>query len=359
MTMNKYLVKLTPQGKYFFGGDMKFSSGGGKDNPFVSYIIESFKTPQQTSLLGMLRFLILSNDEKAFDRVGNHIMDKEAADKLIGKSSFAVNEDKSSNEFGEILSLGPCSIYDKVSDKLYFRTARGHELKIDLNETTEAVINGAKREIPRMDDYSPKESLKEFYVSTGGKILSEEELPFIEDSRIGIDKDYEGKTKDKAFYKQISYRLKDGFCFALEVKTKDVDLGEYSGTVVKLGADDSSFLFEAEEGGLTYPQDEGKGPRVVLLSDAYLPEMPDCVQFAITDVRPFRFLHSDNSEKARDYNVKYHQFRSPKRYDLYQAGSVFYFEDEEGRAKFCELLDSFKDFVQIGYNRYYGYNKTI
>ena len=356
--MNKYLVKLIPQGRYFFGGDMKFNSGEGEKDPFVSYIIESFKTPQQTSLLGMLRFLILSNDGTAFDKTENHIIDKEAADKLIGPKSFSVTGG-TENDFGEILSLGPCNVYDKVSDKLYFRAARGHELTVDLNEATEAVINGVRREIPRMDDYSPKKSLKELYVSTGGKILSEEELPFIEDSRIGIDKDYEGKTKDKAFYKQISYRLKDGFCFALEVETKDVDLGEYSGTVVKLGADDSSFLFEAEEGGLTYPKDEGKGPRVVLLSDAYLPEMPDCVQFAITDVRPFRFLHSDNSEKARDYNVKYHQFRSPKRYDLYQAGSVFYFEDEEGRAKFCELLDSFKDFVQIGYNRYYECNKTI
>ena len=359
--MNKYLVKLTPQGKYFFGGDMKFSSGEGKDNPFVSYIIESFKTPQQTSLLGMLRFLMLSNEEKVFDRAGNHIIDKEAADKLIGKSSFAVNEDKSSNEFGEILSIGSCSIYDKVCDKFYFRAARGHELSVDFSTTDIVVVNGVNRAIPKMEGYNPKNSLEDAYISEDGHVLSGKKLPFIEDSRIGINKDYEGKTKDNedAFYKQISYRLAKDFCFALEVETKDVDLSRYSGSIVKLGADDSSFLFEAEEGGLTYPQDEGKGLRVVLLSDAYLPETPDYVRFAITDVRPFRFLHSNNSTKASDYNVKYRKFRSKERYDLYQAGSVFYFENEEGRAKFCELLNSFKDFVQIGYNRYYGYNKTI
>ena len=359
--MNKYVVKLTPQGKYFFGGDMKFSSGEGKDDPFVSYIIESFKTPQQTSLLGMLRFLILSNDEKAFDRAGNHITDKEAADKLIGKSSFAVNEDKSSNEFGEILSIGSCSMYNKVSGKFYFRAARGHEHSVDFSETDIAVVNGVNRIIPKMEGYNPKNSLEDAYISEDGRVLSGGELPFIEDSRIGIDKDYGGETKDNedALYKQISHRLADDFCFALEVETRDVDLSRYSGSIVKLGADDSSFLFEAERGSMVYPQDEGNGFRVVLLSDAYLPETPDYVRFAVTDVRPFRFLHSDNSENARDYNVKYRQFRSPRRYDLYQAGSVFYFENEEGRAEFCELLDSFKDFVQIGCNRYYGYNKTI
>ena len=41
-----------------------------------------------------------------------------------------------------------------------------------------------------------------------------------------------------------------------------------------------------------------------------------------------------------------------KRYDLYEAGSVFYFKDKESRDKFCEYLDSFKEFTQIGYNQF-------
>lgn len=54
----------------------------------------------------------------------------------------------------------------------------------------------------------------------------------------------------------------------------------------------------------------------------------------------------------RDYNVKYKTSRSKVRYDLYQAGSVFYFEDEADKNKFCEIIDSYKEFKQIGYNNY-------
>ena len=69
--MSKYIIKLIPTGRFFFGGDMTFTIGkqketdkskGEKDSyqiyneEFSSYIISSLKFPQQTSLLGMLRF---------------------------------------------------------------------------------------------------------------------------------------------------------------------------------------------------------------------------------------------------------------------------------------------------------------
>ena len=68
----RYLVKLTPTGKFFFGGDMRFGTDG-KDGDFSSYIIESSMLPQQTSLLGMMRFLLLSNNPDLFDIKDNCI----------------------------------------------------------------------------------------------------------------------------------------------------------------------------------------------------------------------------------------------------------------------------------------------
>lgn len=135
---------------------MKFNSGEDGNNPFVSNIIESFKTPQQTSLFGMLRFLILSNDEEAFDKKADHIINKEAADRLIGPKSFSVTEGQV-NDFGEILSIGPCSIYNKVNGSFYFRAARAHELSVNFCETVETSINGAERERDRR--YRRMESL--------------------------------------------------------------------------------------------------------------------------------------------------------------------------------------------------------
>lgn len=61
----KYKITLTPVDKFFFGGDMTFQVGTNEkdsfNEQFSSYIIRSAMFPQQTSLLGMLRFLILRN----------------------------------------------------------------------------------------------------------------------------------------------------------------------------------------------------------------------------------------------------------------------------------------------------------
>ena len=80
-----YFVKLTPTGKFFFGGDMRFGIDG-KDGEFSSYIIESSVMPQQTSLLGMMRFLLLSNNNDLFDSENNCIRQSVSVDDLSGEA---------------------------------------------------------------------------------------------------------------------------------------------------------------------------------------------------------------------------------------------------------------------------------
>ena len=140
--MSKYLVTLTPIGKFFFGGDMRFGINGEKEE-FSSYIIESLKMPQQTSLLGMMRFLLLSNSS-LFDIDGNVITGEDGNVKnLIGAGSFAVTGDGKSNTFGKIKSLGPCFVYNKDTKARYFRAAAdSHFATIDWENATTATING-------------------------------------------------------------------------------------------------------------------------------------------------------------------------------------------------------------------------
>lgn len=364
--MSKYLITLTPTGKFFFGGDMMFETGSEYDKTYSSYIIHSSTMPQQTSLLGMLRFLILSNDNEVFDRNANHIRkgQKAAADALIGPCSFQV--DAVNHQFGKIEKIGPCFIYDKADNKAYFRYGKDESLAIDDEPKTEAVFNGHEMQIPdlrlKSDNtkrYTGKETLDAVYIAQDGIDTKQEfgkDGLFIEDSRIGIDKDYEGKTKKSAFYKQVSYRLKEGFCFAfvayLDIKPEDAE--KYNKQMVNIGGDSSCFVLNVtpldetlKEENVYYPK--GKPEKVMLLSDAYIPVMPEGVSFAITSVRPFRFLHTENLEDASKYNVKYRQFRSPKRYDLYQAGSVFYVDDKK---EFEAALEVKSEFRQIGYNYY-------
>ena len=360
-TMNKYLVKLTPLGKYFFGGDMTFKSGRKKDNDdekYGSYIIHSFKTPQQTSLLGMMRFLLLSNDTKAFDVKKNQIENKAAADALIGEKSFCVSEGHKANNFGKISSIGPCFLYNTEDKKAYFRILSPDWQIAFADAPVKAVINGAEVELPEIwvnkngkkEAYTGKDGMDVCYASLDkSHVLKEEDL-FTEDSRIGIARNEKGKSDSSAFYKQISYRLKKGFCFAFEVET-EVDLTTYQNRLVQLGADSSSFLLEVERNTVGYPQSKDN-LQVVLVSDAYIKSTENLgIRFAVTRVRPFRFLHTGNSKNPQNYNTRYNSIRQ-KRYDLYEAGSVFYFKDKDSRDKFCEYLGSFKEFTQIGYNQF-------
>ncbi len=359
--MSKYLVKLMPLGRFFFGGDMTFKVGD-KETAFSSYIIHSFMTPQQTSILGMMRFLILSNNADAFNCKGNCIKNVDKANELIGIQGFVVgsSEHKPSN-YQSLKNVGPCFIWETQKHKSFFRGAKDVDLQIGKGDMVDATINMMSVQLPKIDikkdgemkPFTGKDYLPGCYISLDGEKLKESDI-FIEDTRIGINKSYTGKSENNAFYKQVSYRLKKNFCFAFEVEVSDsIDLTAYNKQVVKLGADDSSFVFEAARvEKVDYPASK-EGLRVVLLSDTYLPDIANCnVLFAITDVRPFRFLSISNSTNAQDYNVKYKSSRSAKRYDLYQAGSVFYFKDEKDKKDFCERIDSYKEFKQIGYNQY-------
>ena len=103
--MSKYQITLTPVDKFFFGGDMTFQVGSDGDDKFnsqfKSYIIQSSMFPQQTSLLGMLRFLILRNAGETVFK-DNRIVDKAKAKELIGDKSFMVDAD---NDFKTVKGL--------------------------------------------------------------------------------------------------------------------------------------------------------------------------------------------------------------------------------------------------------------
>lgn len=359
--MSKYLVKLMLLGKFFFGGDMTFKVDD-EETAFSSYIIHSFMTPQQTSILGMMRFLILSNNEDAFNCKGNCIKNVDKANELIGIQGFVVgSSEHNRSNYQSIKNIGPCFIWETQKHKAFFKGVKDMDLQMGKEDMVDATINMMSVQLPKinikkdgeMKPFTVKDYLPCCYISLDGEKLKESDI-FIEDTRIGINKSYTGKSENNAFYKQVAYRLEKNFCFAFEVEVADsIDLTAYNKQVVKLGADDSSFVFEAERvEKVDYPVSK-EDLRVILLSDTYLPDIADCkLLFAITEVRPFRFLSMANSTNAQDYNVKYKSSRSAERYDLYQAGSVFYFENKSDKEAFCKLIDGYKEFKQIGYNQY-------
>ena len=387
--MSKYLIKLKPIGKYFFGGDMTFEVGdkSNKDynSKYSSYIIVSNKFPQQTSLLGMLRYLLLTKSPEVFSLVKNQITNKSDAANVIGQASFSVMPDhkldeKQDSRFGKIVSIGPCFLLHEYSkedglvEEYFLSAPKDYQLIISFENSLKAYYNGNALKVPSIHKvkkeqldgeenieivkYSSKVEFDTIYIKGSGSAIKGDDI-FIKDTRIGINKSYEGKTShdDKGYYKQISYRLIDGFSFAF-VAEVDFDLSECQNEIVSLGADGSEFSLSASlisnkyktphyPDGLTLL--EG-AYRVILLSDSLL-DYEDIKKacFNISESIPFRFLETD--VKCENYNVLGGKVkRSEKKYYLYEKGSVFYFESEASANEFVELVEGKEEFHQIGYN---------
>lgn len=368
--MSNYLIRLKPLGKFFFGSDQTFQVGSDEQDRFnrayASYIIESNLFPQQTSLLGMLRYLLLTlSPESVFS--DNRIKNPQKAETLIGSTSFQVTGNE--NNFGCIKSLGPCLLMQQEDIWLPAPKDYLFRLKFSTEKRPEVSYNGLKLRLPEIRVWNEKEGTKENYnvkkeydtlyinLKTGSTCKTE--AIFQKDTRIGINKNYYGKSGEKGFYKQISYQLKDGFHFAFTADV-DFDLSSCQHKLVSLGADGSRFILSAEKleqdspNMLTYPASQLENPqeavRVVLLSDTRLqPKDTHSAIFNIAETKPFRFLNS--SSKTNNYHILGGDVtRSREKYYLYEKGSVFYFTDSKQAATFIEKVHEQKDFHQIGYN---------
>lgn len=343
--MSRYIITLKPIDKFFFGGDMTFSVGNNlNDNynrEYSSYLIESAYFPQQTSLLGMMRFLILRNNEECFD--GVKITDTIKAAGLIGEGGFGEGR-----SYGKIKSLGHCFIKDCADNKDYHFAPYDSDYAVSAAEDT-CLVNGRELTLHKMEGFRSKVWYKK-YLECGSE-KKEVSSFFVEDRRIGINRDIKtGKTEDAALFKQVSYRFSDSrYAFAFHAET-DVDILQYDGQVVSVGADNSQFVI-----GIKNDHEDGNAGcsalKVTLLSPArLLSKDMDKVAFCMTEVMPFRYLRS--TVHTESYNVLHRELSRSERIEMYAPGSVFYFSSEADAEAFRNALNSYEDFRRIGFNEY-------
>lgn len=402
----KYTITLTPVDKFFFGGDMTFQVGNKEDDEFnvqySSYIIRSSQFPQQTSLLGMLRFLILRNAGDAIFS-NDKIKDKKVASELIGGRSFTVNNSKEPNKNG--IYEQAVNSFGKIESISHVRILRGNkELdfaplfgRINFDDSSDGSYNFGKIKVPQLNNkqYAAKEGVEtllmslsdiDHYFSDHERISSERKAEkkkdkpnlktppyqlddiFIEDRRIGIARNIKsGKTDDGALFKQISWRFnnKDAeHSFVFDAIIEDIDLTEtkYNGQLVSVGGDNSQFILrvikkeDVEETDSQNTEDYTGTKAVTLLSPTFLKrsEVRDNTIFAVTQLMPFRFLESV-MEKTESYHILSRNLTRSARYEMYAPGTVFYFDNEIQCQAFIKALKAKQDFRQIGYNEY----KTI
>lgn len=384
--MYTYLIKLTPLDKFFFGQKKTF----GDDN--ANYFVYSSLFPQQTTLLGLLRYQLLQiAGEEIFK--DNKIQDEHKAGELIGKQSFSPFV-KDKLQFGIIQSLSPVFIIDKKKNdegkEEYFlpvgRRFQKENEKAPYNLLHLSCQAGCP---PIFGEYKPKKGLASCWLSSKSHTLLNEEDFFTKDERIGIRKDYEGATNDDAFFCQRYYRFKNfkevegektkvckqppvrehDFCFAVLLEThRDIKHEELNKRIVYLGGERQPFLMDLMEvseetfklniESSTLTSDE-KHYTVVLLSDAMIePKLLEGVKFASTEVKDFACLLThvgtrrfyNKKKKREEQNIEEVETALSHQHELYARGSVFYFDTKEQANQFCEDLEKVPNFHTIGYN---------
>ena len=373
--MKIYKVTLEPLDWFFFGGESTF------DNSVkTSYIAHSDKFPQQTALLGMVRYQLLKQEELLTGK--GKTPDPEKVNNLIGSGSFYMTNEK--QKFGAILGLSP--VFIEREDKSpqctdYFfpiTLTKSYQLSFAEGNGIKVYLNGSDKTCLIEDNDSFKEKDYDNFLrfqSQDGQELMQKDI-FETKMQVGITKntDYgqEADSEKNRFFKHEMVRFKNiserKFRFAFYVALNEKQL---ESDYVYLGAERSCFKMVADEVEtssdatlqevfLQNRHSVSEKGRIEILSPTYVENMDKLNQlcdFHWSSQLPFRNIlqSKENKGKLNSGVVSYN--RCSICYNMLTSGSVLFF-DEKNRLQIEELLKN-QHLQFIGYNYYNSMDKQL
>jgi CRISPR type III-B/RAMP module-associated protein Cmr3 len=367
-------VKLTPVGHYFFGTETRNTDGT------ENYFQYSSQLPQQTMLLGMLRYLLLQTSPDIFNN--GKILNKTNAKGLIGPESFNME----STNFGAIKKISEIALWDNNGQKLYLPLFVWKDENSDIIAKIEMDIeancfyncNLKAKPLFSLPGYSAKKSIEQIWITDEGREYDQKQRNlFTEDLQAGNHKKKKLNKEDDdtdAYFKMQFYRLRPQFSFLLNIKVCDSVIERLTDQkhYVVIGSDKSSFLCEIYESSnetlienkyadIYNPWFEKHATtnqfvKVILTSDAcFIENNPyEHSLWAITQTKQFRFLRSSVAKTEQYYNRSKsgeQKMEESELFNLLQRGSVLYFNINEDIDKFLNN----PVYSIIGYNRYYKF----
>ena len=370
-----YKITLEPLDWFFFGGQNTFDNGAKQ-----SYIAHSNMFPQQSSLLGMLRYQLLK--QKDLLTKPGKTPDTDETSTLIGPDSFMM--DKDSQDFGKIKGLTPVFIEKETVEmrnkgknqerttayRSFFPASLTDGYKLTFESNVKVNLNGQEKQVLINDnesfDAKHYDNYLRFCDKTGQSLMSYE--IFKTRMQIGITKNTDYISEEDAdegrFFKheivkfnndkekRITYR----FAFYAEIED------ELHADFVYLGAERSCFKMKVEpqtnEKDLhqllleIYPNTNKNG-RIVLISPTFvedLKKLGEMCLFHWSFLTPFRNLvqAKTGQGKLKSGIVSYN--RKDTDYNMLCAGTVLLF-DESNRQEIEKMLND-GHLQAIGYNYY-------
>ena len=343
MTMNKYFITLKPIEDYFFGSENTFRSNENQNE--TNYFARSNPYPQQTSLLGLLRYLLLESNN-ALPLSAN----KSKADVLIGKKSFDVNQKEQEQNFGVINKISPLYIYNDKEKKIYRLGLDYEKFTLDFSEDGIILLNTVKNFDVKSKDYNPKKDYGTVLFDKDGNTLAFSDVFKELNPRIGIEKERE-QSDEKKMYKQVFYTLNEEYHFAFYAELNDeeneIDVKLNQKGIVFFGGEQKQFQYKTiKEGKDDYINEPnfkvyGTQNKIVLMSDAYVePKIFDQAKIILNEIQDFRTV-----KPAFENN----SFNVSGKMNLLKRGSVIFYDNEQD---ITSELEKYKNYRKIGFNQY-------
>lgn len=401
-SLNYYTITLTPENRFFFGGEVTFGQAGDAEKRRSSYLVKSRVLPQQTSLLGMLRYELLREASLLAPYTdGDGRQDQATA--LVGNTGFVADD---TSAYGTIQALSPILLTD--GKHLWCPEPLDDGAYEDKKGKHSFAWRGGGDAYWKLKNYNPKKARYARFVRDDGAHsypLDDcfAEVPLV-GNRISNRLYRPGETSEEdeeGLFRQTfraPCRKKAGtkdtppaFAFVFRVATTgnvlDTFLKQHEGAAagarrVFLGGERSAFMMDvakAEDLALvpapTYRINTSATPgtsRIVLTSDCFLPAdllekcQIDRRYFLLANVKSFRFL-SSRLDQATDFASLHHKGTaneesetptSPVKpgqrtesdlYQLAERGGVLLVPDEETDAV-VSAIEGRSDLHTIGYN---------
>lgn len=346
----KQLVKITPIEPYAFGTDQKFQYPDQKATGKESYFIRSETVPEQTTILGMLRFMILK--QKGILRSDFQYKEEQRIQmaKCIGPCSFRFGQEK--QDFGCIHSISPVFLVDREGS--YYVKNPFHNMKqekgykpMELSDKTVETSFGRLR-LPKEEEYHAKEGHANGYYNLDNGYIHKNLFTSVV---VPGNRKNNKVSNDDSFFKRELIILKKGYCFAVYVDADEL----FQTDIVSMGlggckfwvtseADREDDLEKRTRKAFAGNRGEDNGVWLYALSDLVVQNKQQRYQniyktFCIVEQKQMRNLETKYSEHIRHRKLR----MSERQINMIQSGSVFF--------ERCDLNIDNENCKQIGYNR--------
>jgi CRISPR-associated protein Cmr3 len=385
--MATYLIKLYPIDRYYFGSDITF----GSDNE--NYFVRSAYFPQQTTLLGMLRYYLLVQNNFLEPKGKVKLSKEQYAPDLIGPAGFNA-QSKTTSNFGIIKKIYP--VFITGPDGEYFVQSREYGLQWHEDEVTGIKkqeifplklqkrkglnsFSGSSEKLCYFEGFNSKTEIPDLLVNASSGQMryfdfkNDRKLDpmngiFVANEQVGIRIPPRDKQADldKGFYRQVGFTMLSGYCFAfyadIEKKTYNFKSG-----LVRMGADQSWFRIEIKEKTEEdttikdfptiyenlFHKVNNFSEKVVLLSDCIIQTTDyNNIPFASIATAQFQYLKIVPVTETGAYKLNGAGigFDKSEFKTLVKKGSVLYVNSKEQKNKLIHDLKLNEPFYQIGYN---------